>query len=293
MLQAPAAKTTLEVATFPSGVSTPTTFMWGRLSFCPIVLGCPYVHVAIYSTIHLFHWSCPNCLKLYLAVLNKNSRHRTALQHLGTSKHSSCVLRRLLEISQETNYQIGFQNLPKDKIQVFLLTPGIGCGETSGVDRAICGAVDPAQEVRDVQMGQQLWAVCCVFVFSLCQVVKLSSFGNLPPCIALGSPFLPGCLRSQQYLVLSYNIGSIFERYKYWCDGNGLIYFLDVKKGHIKIMPQLIGKFWTDVRSKMLFLLPFPFAETSPALIADIYISISMGTFGHRKYKSRGEDGNK
>ena len=23
------------------------------------------------------------------------------------------------------------------------------------------------------------------------------------------------------------------------------------------------------------------------------YISISMGTFGHRKYKSRGEDGNK
>ena len=28
-------------------------------------------------------------------------------------------------------------------------------------------------------------------------------------------------------------------------------------------------------------------------LIADIYISISMGTFGHRKYKSRGEDGNK
>ena len=31
----------------------------------------------------------------------------------------------------------------------------------------------------------------------------------------------------------------------------------------------------------------------SPHLIADIYISISMGTFGHRKYKSRGEDGNK
>ena len=28
-------------------------------------------------------------------------------------------------------------------------------------------------------------------------------------------------------------------------------------------------------------------------VIADIYISISMGTFGHRKYKSRGEDGNK
>ena len=28
-------------------------------------------------------------------------------------------------------------------------------------------------------------------------------------------------------------------------------------------------------------------------MIADIYISISMGTFGHRKYKSRGEDGNK
>ena len=28
-------------------------------------------------------------------------------------------------------------------------------------------------------------------------------------------------------------------------------------------------------------------------LIADIYISISMGTFEHRKYKSRGEDGNK
>ena len=27
--------------------------------------------------------------------------------------------------------------------------------------------------------------------------------------------------------------------------------------------------------------------------IADIYISISMRTFGHRKYKSRGEDGNK
>ena len=28
-------------------------------------------------------------------------------------------------------------------------------------------------------------------------------------------------------------------------------------------------------------------------MIADIYISISMGTFEHRKYKSRGEDGNK
>ena len=27
--------------------------------------------------------------------------------------------------------------------------------------------------------------------------------------------------------------------------------------------------------------------------IADIYISISMETFGHREYKSRGEDGNK
>ena len=31
----------------------------------------------------------------------------------------------------------------------------------------------------------------------------------------------------------------------------------------------------------------------SGEVIADIYISISMGTFGHRKYKSRGEDGNK
>ena len=28
-------------------------------------------------------------------------------------------------------------------------------------------------------------------------------------------------------------------------------------------------------------------------MIADIYISISMGTFEHREYKSRGEDGNK
>ena len=28
-------------------------------------------------------------------------------------------------------------------------------------------------------------------------------------------------------------------------------------------------------------------------MIADIYISISMETFGHREYKSRGEDGNK
>ena len=36
------------------------------------------------------------------------------------------------------------------------------------------------------------------------------------------------------------------------------------------------------------------FLGTQPPLkIADIYISISMGTFGHRKYKSRGEDGNK
>ena len=26
-------------------------------------------------------------------------------------------------------------------------------------------------------------------------------------------------------------------------------------------------------------------------LIADIYISISMGTFGHRKYKTRGNEG--
>ena len=26
-------------------------------------------------------------------------------------------------------------------------------------------------------------------------------------------------------------------------------------------------------------------------MIADIYISISMGTFEHREYKSRGEDG--
>ena len=33
--------------------------------------------------------------------------------------------------------------------------------------------------------------------------------------------------------------------------------------------------------------------STGRLLIADIYISISMGTFGHRKYKSRGEDGNK
>ena len=28
-------------------------------------------------------------------------------------------------------------------------------------------------------------------------------------------------------------------------------------------------------------------------MIADIYISISMGAFEHRKYKSRSEDGNK
>ena len=28
-------------------------------------------------------------------------------------------------------------------------------------------------------------------------------------------------------------------------------------------------------------------------VIADIYISISMGTFEHRKYKSRSENGNK
>ena len=28
-------------------------------------------------------------------------------------------------------------------------------------------------------------------------------------------------------------------------------------------------------------------------MIADIYISISMETFEHREYKSRGEDGNK
>ena len=33
--------------------------------------------------------------------------------------------------------------------------------------------------------------------------------------------------------------------------------------------------------------------HTPLMVIADIYISISMGTFGHRKYKSRGEDGNK
>ena len=33
--------------------------------------------------------------------------------------------------------------------------------------------------------------------------------------------------------------------------------------------------------------------QSESSLIADIYISISMGTFGHRKYKSRGEDGNK
>ena len=33
--------------------------------------------------------------------------------------------------------------------------------------------------------------------------------------------------------------------------------------------------------------------EGAAEMIADIYISISMGTFGHRKYKSRGEDGNK
>ena len=33
--------------------------------------------------------------------------------------------------------------------------------------------------------------------------------------------------------------------------------------------------------------------EEEEEVIADIYISISMGTFGHRKYKSRGEDGNK
>ena len=124
MLQAPAAKTTLEVATFPFGVSTPTTFMWGRLSFCSLLLGCPYLHVAFYSPIHLVHCSCP-FLKLYLAIINKNSRHRTALQHLGTSKHCSCVLRRLLEDSKETNYQIGFQNLTKDKTQVKLRTGGV------------------------------------------------------------------------------------------------------------------------------------------------------------------------
>ena len=45
---------------------------------------------------------------------------------------------------------------PKGPDKGFLLTPGIGCGQTSGVDRAISGAVDPAQEVRDVKMRQQL-----------------------------------------------------------------------------------------------------------------------------------------
>ena len=37
-----------------------------------------------------------------------------------------------------------------------------------------------------------------------------------------------------------------------------------------------------------------PVGIQSPIVkIADIYISISMGTFEHREYKSRGEDGNK
>ena len=36
-----------------------------------------------------------------------------------------------------------------------------------------------------------------------------------------------------------------------------------------------------------------PFSSHACRLIADIYISISMGTFEHREYKSRGEDGNK
>ena len=146
MLQAPAAKTTLEVATFPSGVSTPTTFMLGRLSFCPPFFGLT-LDVAIYPSIHLVQCSC-TFLKLCLSVLNKNSRHRTAFQHLGTSKHSACI-------------DEAFRNLTRDQLSNwpnigFPLNPGVCSGETSGVDRTISGAIDPAQEVQDVQMGQQL-----------------------------------------------------------------------------------------------------------------------------------------
>ena len=49
---------------------------------------------------------------------------------------------------------------------------------------------------------------------------------------------------------------------------------------------------------KAFFLAYFAFQNKQsfveePIKIADIYISISMGTFEHRKYKIRSEDGNK
>ena len=47
------------------------------------------------------------------------------------------------------------------------------------------------------------------------------------------------------------------------------------------------------MRMRMLLLMTIMMMRKKKRLIADIYISISMGTFGHRKYKSRGEDGNK
>ena len=75
-----------------------------RLSFCPLFFGMlQYIHPSILFDVHC---SC-FLFKLYLAILNKNSRRRTALQHLGTSKHGSCI-------------EEAFRNLTRDQIQNWL-----------------------------------------------------------------------------------------------------------------------------------------------------------------------------
>ena len=214
MLQAPAAKTTLEVATFPSGVSTPTTFIWGRLSFCQLVIGLS-LDVAIYSAIHLVQCSCflpqivpcrpqqefssqdspptPGHLQAQLLCIEEAFRRLTTDQlsnwlsktspkvknihsafylfcpNFSAEKKNvvvptriSCTARISWNIISDwlpIVFHFGTENWEEQLKKAscrFLLTPGICCGETSGVNRAICGAVDPAQEVRDVQMGQQL-----------------------------------------------------------------------------------------------------------------------------------------
>ena len=61
----------------------------------------------------------------------------------------------------------------------------------------------------------------------------------------------------------------------------------------------LVDKRWVPLKwkvDKTLFTFSYKCllkANTSCHMIADIYISISMETFEHRKYKNRGEDGNK
>ena len=98
----------------------------------------------------------------------------------------------------------------------------------------------------------------------------------------------------------SFSFVSIYKRYKFLLSGKMLLWSAliqtEIEYGALDggSTVQFLKNSKISVSSSFVIIyINISYSHHCRLMIADIYISISMGTFEHREYKSRGEDGNK